>query len=85
MDIFTRKANDITCVLLDLTMPHMDGEQTFHEMRRIQPDVTVVLCSGYNEVDATERFSGQGLAGFIQKPYTLAILREKLAEVLVEK
>jgi DNA-binding NarL/FixJ family response regulator len=44
----------------------MDGEETFREMRRIRPDVTVLLCSGYNEQDAMQRFSGKGVAGFIQ-------------------
>ena len=38
--------------------------------------------SGYNEDEATERFAGKGLAGFIQKPYSIAALREKLGEIL---
>ena len=61
---------------------YMDGEEAFRELRRIQPDVRVILCSGYNEQDATQRFAGKGLAGFIQKPYKMAELREKLMEVL---
>ncbi len=85
VDVFSRHANEITCVLLDLTMPHMDGEKTFGQLRLLQPDITVVLCSGYNEGDATQRFMGKGLAGFIQKPYTLALLREKLVEVLTQE
>jgi len=60
----------------------MDGEEAFRAMRRLHPDVTVILCSGYNEQDATQRFAGKGLAGFIQKPYNMAALREKLTEVL---
>ena len=56
----------------------MDGEQAFREIRRIQSDAIVILCSGYNEQEATERFAGKGLAGFLQKPYTLAVLRMKM-------
>ncbi len=75
-------AHDIVCVLLDLTMPHLDGEETFREMRRLHPSVRVILFSGYNEQDAIQRFAGKGLAGFIQKPFNMAALREKLMEVL---
>ncbi len=74
----------IDVVLLDMTMPHMDGEETFRELRRMNADVRVVLTSGYNEQDATERFIGKGLAGFIQKPYRPAELRAKIDEVFEE-
>ncbi len=80
--VFSEKRDEITCVLLDLTMPHMDGEETFREIRRITPDVKVILCSGYNETDATQRFVGKGLAGFIQKPFTMATLKKKLMEAI---
>jgi DNA-binding NtrC family response regulator len=60
----------------------MGGEEAFLEMRRLRPDVRVVLSSGYDEQDATRQFTGQGLAGFIQKPYTVAKLQEMLNQVL---
>ena len=82
VEIFGDHADEIDCVLLDLTMPHMDGEQAFRQLRRLRPDVVVILCSGYNEQDATQRFAGKGLAGFVQKPYNMAELREKLMDVL---
>jgi two-component system, cell cycle sensor histidine kinase and response regulator CckA len=82
LKMYREHADDIVCVLLDLTMPYMDGEEAFRAMQRLHPDVTVILCSGYNEQDATQRFAGKGLAGFIQKPYNMAALREKLTEVL---
>ena len=82
LEMFREHANEIVCVLLDLTMPHMDGVEAFRAMRRLHPGVTVILCSGYNEQDATQRFAGKGLAGFIQKPYDMAVLREKLKKVL---
>ena len=75
-------AGEIVCVLLDLTMPVMDGEETFRELQRLHIDTPVVLCSGYNEQESTRRFIGQGLAGFIQKPFDMATLQAKLQEVL---
>jgi CheY-like chemotaxis protein len=82
LNVFQSHTDEIVCVLLDLTMPRMDGVETFHEMRRLNPNVTVILCSGYNEQDATQRFAGQGLMGFIQKPFNMALLRAKLKEIL---
>ena len=80
VQIFREHADEIRLVLLDMTMPHMNGEETFRALRTLRPDARVVLSSGYNETDATTHFAGKGLAGFIQKPYTLhelsAIIRE---------
>ncbi|MDZ4830335.1 MAG: PAS domain S-box protein [Phycisphaerae bacterium] len=59
---------DIDAVLLDMTMPTMSGLETFEELRRIDPGVRVVLTSGYSEEDATQRFCGRGLFGFVHKP-----------------
>ena len=82
LDIFRERHSDIDCVILDLTMPHMDGDETFREMRKIDGDVKVIISSGYNKQDVTQRFVGKGLAGFIQKPYRLNELHAKLHEIL---
>jgi CheY-like chemotaxis protein len=82
LEIFRDHGDEIVCVLLDLTMPHLDGEQAFREMRRIRPDVKVILSSGYNEQEATQCFAGKGLTGFIQKPYQLAAFTAELRDLL---
>jgi CheY-like chemotaxis protein len=64
----------VSLVLLDLTMPEMDGERTLHALRALRPEVPVVMSSGYTEQEITARLAGQGVAGFIQKPYTQASL-----------
>jgi PAS domain S-box-containing protein len=69
MEIYQQENGNIDLVLLDMTMPRMNGQETYREMRRINPSVRVLLSSGYNEREATESFAGKGLAGFIQKPY----------------
>jgi PAS domain S-box-containing protein len=68
----------ISFVILDLTMPHMDGEQCFRELRQLQPDIKVIMSSGFSEDTVTQKFVGKGLAGFIQKPYKLRVLKEAI-------
>jgi PAS domain S-box-containing protein len=84
LEVFARNKDDITCVLLDLTMPRLDGEQTFRELHRLCPELRVIISSGYNEQEITQKFVGKGLAGFIQKPYRVAEVARKLREVLVD-
>ncbi len=79
---FRERSGDIRCVILDLMMPHMDGEEAFRELRRIRPDVRVILSSGYNDFDVTSRFGGKGLAGFLKKPYRSTRLLETLRAAL---
>jgi CheY-like chemotaxis protein len=81
LEVFRQNRDEIDCVILDLTMPHMDGEQAFRELRRIRPALRVIVSSGYNEQDVARRFVGKGLAGFIQKPYKVSELGQKLREV----
>jgi PAS domain S-box-containing protein len=80
--VFENHVDEIDCVILDLTMPHLDGEETFRELRRIRPDVAVILASGYNQQDVTQRFTGKGLAGFLQKPFRLESLTEMVKGIL---
>ena len=82
VEVFKQHSNAITLVLLDLTMPHLGGEEVFREIRLIKPDAKVIISSGYNEMDTTQQFAGKGLAGFIQKPYTSKELKALLADVL---
>jgi PAS domain S-box-containing protein len=80
--IFHEHATEIVCVILDLTMPKLDGLAAYDELRRIKPDVKVIISSGYNEQETTDRFAGKGLAGIIKKPYQLSNLGTELTRVL---
>jgi nitrogen-specific signal transduction histidine kinase len=80
--IFEGRSSAINAVILDLTMPVMSGESTLSHLRRINPAVPVVLSSGFNEAEATRRFNGEELAGFLQKPYTALALAERVKCVL---
>jgi CheY-like chemotaxis protein len=78
VELFREHADTIGCVLLDLTMPIMDGEEVFHALRAIRPTTPIILTSGYSEQEIRKRFDGAGLAGFIQKPFTLKTLQAKV-------
>ncbi len=82
LEVFRTHGSEITCVILDLMMPEMGGEETFRELRKLRSDIPVILSSGYNEQDVTQRFAGRGLTGFIQKPYTMANLRSAIYRAL---
>jgi CheY-like chemotaxis protein len=82
VEVFRHHEKSISCVILDLTMPHLDGEQTFRELRLIKPDLKVIMSSGYNEQEVTQKFVGKGLAGFIQKPYKFSTLRNVLKDIV---
>jgi PAS domain S-box-containing protein len=82
VDLFRRSPATISAVVLDMTMPRMGGEEAFRELRRIDPDVRVVLSSGYNEQETVNHFLGKGLAGFIQKPYRTQTLNDRVRQAL---
>ena len=82
VEVFKEHASEIALVLLDMTMPHLDGSETYRELRRIRSDVRVILTSGYSEQEAVSKFAGKGLAGFLQKPFRIQELIALVEEVL---
>ena len=77
-----RSNPDIVLVILDLTMPVMTGEQTLPILRQIRPEVPVILSSGFDELELSRRFSASGVAGVLQKPYTVAAMMAKVTSAL---
>ncbi len=82
LDMLTANGAGVDLVILDLVMPGMGGEKCFHEMKKRKPDLKVLLSSGYSMEGQTADIMAQGCDGFIQKPYTMASLSEKINEVL---
>ena len=81
VDMF-REHGEIVLVLLDMTMPLMNGQEAFRQMQRIRAASKVIISSGYNEVEAIRRFTTKGIGGFIQKPYTASKLASTVKRVL---
>jgi PAS domain S-box-containing protein len=84
IQMFARFAPEIAVVVLDLTMPGMDGEHACRELKRIRADAKIILSSGYDESEVARRFETHELAGFVQKPYTAATLVNKVTSVVLQ-
>jgi len=77
--LIQQSSQTIDGVLLDLTMPDLDGVSTLQALRVLRPGLRAVLMSGFDQYEATRRFDGLNLAAFLQKPFTIDVLREKIA------
>ncbi len=72
---FLAHRSEIRFVLLDLTMPEIDGEDVFRELRKISADLPIIVMSGFPEQEMSRRLANAEQAAFIQKPFTLQDLR----------
>jgi two-component system, cell cycle sensor histidine kinase and response regulator CckA len=82
ISIFEKNMGTIDLVILDVIMPDMGGEETFNSLIKLNPSVSVVLSSGYSLEGSTRKILAQGCKSFIQKPFTINTLSQKLREVL---
>lgn len=82
LEIFRPHAAEFVAVLLDVTMPNLDGADTFREMRRLRSDVKVILSSGYDQREAMRKIAPEELAGFLHKPYLPMDLIGRVREAL---
>jgi two-component system, cell cycle sensor histidine kinase and response regulator CckA len=82
VDLFRERASEISLIVLDMAMPVMSGEEAQPHLEQIQPDVPILVSSGYSEAMASSRFRSGKMLHFIQKPYTAQQLAEKVLEIL---
>jgi two-component system cell cycle sensor histidine kinase/response regulator CckA len=82
LEIYRQERDRIDLVILDMLMPGMGGPETFQELKAIDPGVRVLLSSGYSLDGEAQQAMAAGARGFIQKPYRLAVLSHKVAEIL---
>jgi PAS domain S-box-containing protein len=82
VDLFRLHADEICVVVLDRTMPDIGGEDAFDEIRRIRPDVRIMLISGYSEERAAWHFIDKGLDAFMHKPFEPSVLLEKIRRIV---
>jgi CheY-like chemotaxis protein len=82
LEIVSARKTEIDLVILDMIMPKLSGRQTFEQLKAIAPDMKVILSSGYSiDGDASE-IMAKGCNGFIQKPFSMETLSNKIREVL---
>ena len=79
---YTNNSEAIQCVILDLTMPVMDGVECLRELKKLDPEVKVILSSGYNQQEVENRIRLEEIAGYLKKPYGLSTLRSEVKKVI---
>jgi two-component system, cell cycle sensor histidine kinase and response regulator CckA len=80
--LFARYPDRIVLVILDMNMPGMSGGVVFEELRKLKPDVKVLLTSGYGLDGQTQKLLASGGCGFVQKPFSITALTQKFSEIL---
>ena len=82
LDIFRHHLNEIDLVILDMIMPGMNGAETYDQLKELDPSVKVILTSGYSLDGQAERLFAKGCNGFLQKPFSIDSLSQKISEVM---
>jgi PAS domain S-box-containing protein len=78
LEIYSRQKDQISLIILDLIMPEMCGRQCLHELIKMNPNVKVLVASGYSHDSPDKEGSGMGVVGFIHKPYRMAEMLKKI-------
>ena len=82
LHIYDREKKKINLVVLDMIMPEMNGLETFLELKKMDPDIKVLLSTGYSIDEKAQEMLKQGCKGYILKPYSVIDFSHKLREVL---
>ena len=82
IEVFDANRERIDMVILDMIMPDLGGGAVFDHLKSVRPDIKVLLSSGYSISGQAEEILSRGCAGFIQKPFNLTMLSQKIREIL---
>ena len=82
LNIFEKNSAEIDLVIMDMIMPGMSGGETFDRLRNISQDIKVLLSSGYSLNGQATKILRRGCDGFIQKPFNLTDLAEKIGSII---
>jgi CheY-like chemotaxis protein len=83
LDAYREHEDDIACVILDLSMPGMTGDEVAKSIWQISPTTKIILCSGHDKQRAMQGVSDSIFVSFLKKPLSLADLRTALQQILV--
>jgi two-component system cell cycle sensor histidine kinase/response regulator CckA len=82
VDIYRDNQNTIRLVILDIIMPGLEAGETCDKLRALNPAIKVLLSSGYSLDQKTKAIMDRGCSGFIQKPFNMKILEDKIEEIM---
>jgi len=82
VDVYKNRPDDVDLVLLDMIMPGMEAGDTYDKLKSINPAIKVLLSSGYGLDQKAGDIIDRGCNGFIQKPFNMQILEDKIGEIL---
>ncbi len=82
LEIYRREKDRVKLVILDMIMPNLNGYETYKLLKSINPDIKVLLSSGYSMDEQARKILEEGCSGFIQKPFNLKLLSKKINEIL---
>lgn len=82
LDVFTSHKEELTLVIIDMIMPEMNGKECFYALRKISPEIPVLLASGFTKDADLQELKAAGLNGFIKKPYSISEISWIIADIL---
>jgi two-component system cell cycle sensor histidine kinase/response regulator CckA len=82
LDVYQANRDAIAIIILDMVMPELGGGETYDALKSINPDVKVLLSSGYSSAGQATEILKRGCNGFLQKPFNIGALSEKIREIL---
>ncbi|MCL5743418.1 MAG: response regulator, partial [Acidobacteria bacterium] len=85
VDAVRQRPGTISCIIMDMAMPVMSGEEAVHEIERFERGINVIVSTGFDEAKAAAQFKGMKVAAFLQKPYRARELAEKVKAAMTKK
>jgi two-component system cell cycle sensor histidine kinase/response regulator CckA len=82
VDLYTKNKDKIHMIILDMIMPGLSGGETYDALKKVNPEVKVLLSSGYSVDGEASEILKRGCKGFIQKPFNIKSLSKRLREIL---
>jgi CheY-like chemotaxis protein len=85
IELYEKNTDQIDLVIMDMIMPGMGGGETFDRLKKINPEIKVLLSSGYSINGQASQILDRGCDGFIQKPFNLIQLSDKIHQIIIKK
>jgi two-component system cell cycle sensor histidine kinase/response regulator CckA len=85
LEIYKENQDKIDIAIIDMIMPELSGGETYDRLKKMNPDINVLLCSGHSINGQATQILERGCNGFIQKPFNIEVLSIKLREILDKK